>query len=308
MFASPANRFGDLKCSYHTVAKKDQTSGNLNNHSDNLDIDDLVENARDLYLKKQTVVIHPVHSTELHIQNAYLDGSFSSITMAIRVNGTVHYNVSGSPPVSFDGWPMAKGRHSQKRSSGFTYYGKSSSGKGNYSGNGMTNGSTHSPPAAGSHYQYHAYPSGDEQNNGSSYSNGYLNSYSSEENGFGFHFQQSLSPPKMSGVIGMTLNIVSGSGQVTQGPPTPEQIHQQVQHPPPMPPSIPHLQPAFSHPSGDATPQSVTPASMTSTPGSSSSPAGSSKPIGTSSSKYQNSRGNVASRSKQTTSPAKETK
>ena len=61
-------RFGDLKCSYHTVAKKDQTSGALDNKADNLDIEDLIENARDLYLKKQTVVIHPIHSTEMHIQ------------------------------------------------------------------------------------------------------------------------------------------------------------------------------------------------------------------------------------------------
>ncbi|CAG5130487.1 unnamed protein product [Candidula unifasciata] len=297
-------KFGDLKCSYHTVAKKDQTSGNLNNHSGNLDIDDLVENARDLYLKKQTVIINPVHATELHIQNTYMDGSYSSVTMAIRINGTVHYNSNGSPPVSYDDSPFGKGRQSHRRAGGYNYYGKSSGVKGNYIGNGMTNGSSHAP-AATHHYQYHHYQGSNDPSPSSSYSNGYLNSYSSEENGYAFH-PLSLSPSKVNGIIGMTLNIVNGSGHVTQGPPTPEQIHQQVQHPPPMPQSITHLQPAFDHPSTDTSTQPPPPTSATTS--TSCSTAGTSKPISIGNSKFHSNRATAAPRNKPATSPAKETK
>ncbi|XP_005109442.1 la-related protein Larp4B [Aplysia californica] len=159
-------KFGDLKCSYHTVAKKDQTSGTLDNQTQNLDIDDLVENARDLYLKKQTVVIHPIHSTEMHIPNPYPDGSPGGFTMAIRMNGTMHYNMSSSPPSGYDVSPRGKGKpphslwhpHNKRSGSSYHYYGKSSGGKGTFVANGTVNASSHlatGSHSSGSGYQHH---------------------------------------------------------------------------------------------------------------------------------------------------------
>ncbi|GFO29948.1 protein btg3 [Plakobranchus ocellatus] len=158
-------KFGDLKCSYHTVAKKDENSGTLDNQALELDIEDLVENARELYLKKQSVVIHPINSSEMHIP--YSDGSTNGFTMAIRMNGTVHYNMlalngaNGGNGISngYDGSPRSKNRsshsmHHKRAGSGFHYYGKSSGGKG--SSHYLSNGSvaTSSSSSSGSHQSY----------------------------------------------------------------------------------------------------------------------------------------------------------
>ncbi|CAL1534667.1 unnamed protein product [Lymnaea stagnalis] len=331
-------KFGDLKCSYHTVAKKDQSSGNLDNQAQYLDIDDLVENARDLYLKKQTVIIHPVHSTEMHIPNPYPDGT-NGFTMAIRINGTMHYNTSGSPPPNYDGSPRGKGKTSHsthhKRGGGFHYYGKSSGGKGTYVANGTVNsGGTHLPSAHHSyqhhrnhnhHHPHHNHHHGSSGQHGpySAYSNGYLNGYG-DENGSGFD-QRSASPSKMMGVM-PSMGSAAGPGQISQSSPTPEQIQQQMQHPPPMPSQMPpHLHQAFGHPPTDTTtlpppppppPQQQPPSSTTTSATTSSSSnsninsngAGSGKPSSNgSNSKYQGNRGNVGSRNKQS-SPVKETK
>lgn len=308
------NRFGDLKCSYHTVAKKDQTSGNLDNRTDNLDIEDLVENARDLYLKKQTVVIHPIHSSEMHIPNLYSEGS-NGFTMAVRVNGSMHYNMSYSPPLGYDNSPRGKGKLSHaghsKRGGGYHHYGRSSGGRDAYFTNG---GGSH---VSSLHYGYQHHRNHQHHYHGSSlasaYSNGYLNGYS-EENGHGLE-QQSTSPTKMS-----TLNGVpphgGGSGNISQSSPTPEQIQQQVQHPPPIPPLIPHIQRAFSPPSADTSsfsPPHQPPSSSSSTSTTASTDscningAGMGKPSSNgSNSKNQSSR-SLGARTKQT-SPVKETK
>jgi hypothetical protein len=253
-------KFGDLKCSYHTVAKKDHNSGNLNNQTENLDIDDLVENARELYLKKQTVVVHPVHSSEMHVPGGtYSDGSSNGFTMAVRMNGTMHYNVSGSPPPGYDGSPRGKGKpsHSTHKRGGYHYYGKSSGGKGTYIVNGITNGGNthvtsthHGYPNHRNHHHHNQHGSSGHhpgQNVSTPYSNGYLNGYG-EDVGYGFD-QHSVSPTKMNGVSGLPpLTTTIGTGQISQSSPTPEQIQQQMQHPPPLPPSMPHLTQAFTHP------------------------------------------------------------
>ncbi|KAK3742303.1 hypothetical protein RRG08_066077 [Elysia crispata] len=279
-------KFGDLKCSYHTVAKKDENSGTLDNQASDLDIDDLVENARELYLKKQSVVIHPINSSEMHIP--YSEGSTNGFTMAIRMNGTMHYNMvsmnganGGSLGNGYDGSPRGKNRaphslhHKRGGSAGFHYYGKSSGGKGgsHYLPNGV---STSSAGGSGTHQSYphhrnnhhhhhhhqphvhhhHAGQHHHHHNMGSSpYSNSYLNGYV-DENGSsssGYVFDhRSSSPTKMNG-LNHPPPPLSGSngtgsgGQITQSSPTPEQIQQQMLHPPPMPP---HLQQAFaaSHP------------------------------------------------------------
>ncbi|XP_059141785.1 BTG family protein-like [Physella acuta] len=330
-------KFGDLKCSYHTVAKKDHSSGNLDNQAQNLDIDDLVENARDLYLKKQTVINHPVHSTEMHITNPYSDGTSNGISTAIRINGTMHY-ASGSPPPGYDGSPRGKGKpaHSihHKRGGGFHYYGKSSGGKGTYISNGTIN-------SAGSHVTsaHHIYPHHRNHNHhhphnhhhhGSSgqnatapYSNGYLNGYG-DENGYGYD-QRSVSPTKMMNIGTLpAISSAGGPGQISQSSPTPEQIQQQMQHPPPMPPPPPippHLHQAFSHAPTDTTtlppppPQQPPPSSSATTIDTTSSNsninsngAGSGKPSSNgSNSKFQSTRGIVSSRNKQS-SPVKVTK
>lgn len=334
-------RFGDLKCSYHTVAKKDQTSGNLDNQTDNLDIDDLLENARDLYMKKQTVVTHPIHSSEMHIANPYSDGSSNGVTTAIRINGTMHYNMSGSPPLGYDGSPRGKGKPSHNahnKRGGYHYFGKSSGGKGAYIANGVTGGgsmSTHGYPHSRGHshhhsqhhhhHHHHANSGPHAQNLALAYSNGYLNGYG-EENGYGFD-QTSVSPTKINGVGGLPpLSSVGGPGQVSQSSPTPEQIQQQMQHPPPIPPPITHLHQAFTHPPTDTStlppppplppqqqllPSSST-ATITATSNSSNiinnSGSGSGKPSSNgSSSKYQGIRGNMGTRTKQT-SPVKDMK
>ncbi|KAH9514927.1 hypothetical protein Btru_021383 [Bulinus truncatus] len=312
-------KFGDLKCSYHTVAKKDQTSGSLDNQAQHLDIDDLVENARDLYLKKQTVIIHPVHSTEMHIPNPYSDGSSNGFTMAIRINGTMHYNASGSPPPGYDGSPRSKGKpHSlhHKRGGGFHYYGKSSGGKGAYLSNGTINSGTHVTSAHhgyqhhrnhNHHHPHHHHHHGSNGQHGpsmsSAYSNGYLNGYG-DENGYGYD-QQTGSPTKLMGMSGLPpMNTTGGPGQISQSSPTPEQIQQQMQHPPPLPP---HIHQAFGHPPADTTTlppppstlpqqQSLSTTSAISTTSSSSniisSGAGTLKPSSNgSNSKYQGNRG-----------------
>ncbi|GFS01119.1 protein BTG3 [Elysia marginata] len=212
-------KFGDLKCSYHTVAKKDVNSGTLDNQALDLDIDDLVENARELYLKKQSVVIHPINSSEMHIP--YSEGSTNGFTMAIRMNGTMHYNMvsmNGANGASlgnsnYDGSPRGKSRaphsmhHKRGGSAGFHYYGKSSGGKGgpHYLPNGTV--STSSPASmSGNHQSYphhrnnhnhhhHHHHQGHHQTHhhqqhhhqhtmGSSpYSNSYLNGYVDENGG-----------------------------------------------------------------------------------------------------------------------------
>ncbi|CAG5120175.1 unnamed protein product [Candidula unifasciata] len=330
-------KFGDLKCSYHTVAKKDQTSGNLNSQTEHLDIDDLVENARELYLKKQTVVVHPVNSTEVHVQSPYADGSPNSFTMAVRMSGTAHCNMSGSPPPGFDGSPRGrKPPHmTHKRGGGYHYYGKSSGGKGGFVANGVSNGAT--AHAASSHHGYphhrshnhhhhqqqhhHLQGSGGHHNPSVTYSNGYLNGYS-DENGYAGFDHRSVSPTKINGMSVLPpLSITGGPVQISQSPPTPEQLQQQLQHPPPMPPSVPpHLQQTFSHPHTDIStlpppplpsqhqlpPPPATSASITTTSNNSSSSinnssgSGSGKSTGHgSSSKFQGVRGHAGSRSKQ---------
>ncbi|BFZ14355.1 hypothetical protein BsWGS_17394 [Bradybaena similaris] len=320
-------KFGDLKCSYHTVAKKDQTSGNLNNQTDSLDIDDLVENARDLYLKKQTVVVHPIHSTEMHIQSPYSDGSPNGFTMAVRMNGPVHYSMSGSPPPGYDGSPRGKGKptHVTHKRGGYHYYGKSSGGKGAFIANGISNGG--SSHAASSHHGYphhrshnhhhqnhhHQHGSGGHhsQNLAVAYNNGYLNGYS-EENGYGFE-HRSVSPTKINGMSVLPpLTISGGPVQISQSPPTPEQIQQQMQHPPPMP-VPPHLSQTFSHPPTDistlppplpslppppATSTSISTSSASSSINNNSNGVGKSTGNG-SSLKFQGIRGHTGTRSKQ---------
>ncbi|RUS71272.1 hypothetical protein EGW08_020964 [Elysia chlorotica] len=269
-------KFGDLKCSYHTVAKNNESSGTLDNQAHDLDIDDLVENARELYLKKQSVVIHPINSSEMHIP--YTEGSTNGFTMAIRMNGTMHYNMvsmnganGGSLVNGYDGSPRGKSRapHSMhhKRGGGvsFHYYGKSSGGKGgsHYLPNG--NMSTSSPGGTGSHQGYphhrnnhnhhhHHHPHHHQAHHhqhhhhhtmGSSpYSNSYLNGYV-DENGTGpgyIYDHRSGSPTKMNGLNHPPPPLSGSNGGVSQSSPTPEQIQQQMLHPPPMPP---HLQQAF---------------------------------------------------------------
>uniref|UniRef100_A0A0B7AWM7 Anti-proliferative protein domain-containing protein n=1 Tax=Arion vulgaris TaxID=1028688 RepID=A0A0B7AWM7_9EUPU len=307
-------KFGDLKCSYHTVAKKDHSSGNLNNQTDKLDIDDLVETARDLYLKKQTVVIHPVLTTEMHIPNYYPEGSPNGFTMAIRINGTMHYNMSGSPPPDYDDSPQGKDRsHSGSKRGGCHYYGKSSGVKGTYMASSPTQGSGSHISSNHNGYQHHR-----NHHYHSSSSNGcltltsaYSNGYGGEDNGYSFD-QQSVSPSKVNGMP--PLASISGPGQIFHTSPTPEQIQQQVQHPPPMPPPIPHLQQTFSHPSTDINtlppppPQqqpltSCTTTNTTTITNSSNSNSvanGKTSNIGSSSSKFASNRGNPSSKSKQT--------
>lgn len=243
-------KFGDLKCSYHTVAKKDILSGVLDNQTEQLDIKDLVENARDLYQKKQTVVIHPINPSEMHIQSPYADGSPNGFTMAVRINGN---NLSCSPPTSsFDGSPRSKGKlahSSHHKRGGFHYYGKATGGKGGFMANGQAS-STHHTNGNGNgggfhrnhhHHHHHHHPHGPPV---SAYQNGYLNSYQ-EENGFTSYDQRSVSPSKMNGGGNGLPPLTS----LSQGSPTPEQIQQQMQHPPPIPPPMPpHLHQPFTHP------------------------------------------------------------
>lgn len=257
-------KIGDLKCSYHTVAKNNKSSGVLDNQTENLDIEDMLENARELYHKKQTVVIHPIHSTEMHIQNPFSDGTQNGFTMAVRMNGTMHYNLSSSPPTGFNVSPRGKNRtptSAHKRSS-YNYY-KASGGKGQaYVANGTVNANSgmngfnpqsngHSHHHHGSNHQ-HQQPQAGQGGSNSPYQNGYLNGYLDETN-FGYDVR-STSPTKMNGLPPPPMsNGHSAPGQINQTSPTPEQIQQQMQHPPPFPPPSsmpPHLQ-AYSHPPAD---------------------------------------------------------
>uniref|UniRef100_A0A0B7AZ84 Uncharacterized protein n=1 Tax=Arion vulgaris TaxID=1028688 RepID=A0A0B7AZ84_9EUPU len=174
------------------------------------------------------------------------------------------------------------------------------------------------------HHHHHHHQHGSSGHHGQNlsvaYSNGYLNGYG-EDNGYGFD-QRSGSPTKMNGANGLPpLSNTGGPGQLSQSSPTAEQIQQQMQHPPPMP----HLTQAFNHPPTDTStmlpplssqqqlPSST--ATITTTSNSStslmnhiSSGVGSGKPISTgSNSKYQGIRGQVGSRTKQS-SPLKEMK
>lgn len=251
--------------------------------------------------------------------------------MAVRMNGPVHYNMSGSPPPGYDGSPRGKGKptHMAHKRGGYHYYGKSSGGKGAFIANGISNGSSshtasshHGFPHHRSHNHHHQqhhhlqHGSGGHhsQNLAVAYNNGYLNGYS-EENGYGFE-HRSVSPTKINGMSVLPpLTISGGPVQMSQSPPTPEQIQQQMQHPPPMP-VPPHLSQTFSHPPTDIStlppplpslppppPGTSTTISTTSTSSSinnNSNGVGSGKATGNGSSlKFQGIRGHTGTRSKQ---------
>lgn len=258
-------KLGDLKCQYHTVAKKDQSSGALDNNIDSLDIEYLIEYAHELYKKKQTVMIHPIHATETFIPNPYAD-SQGGISMAIRSNsngnGTNGLIYSTSPPSGYDISPRGKKQSNsmQHKRNGYNGYYKgspSSKSSGSSGSEGWpmdqwimdANGSPPYRHQRGNHVNHH-------QLQGSYRNGGYLNSWD-EVCYTNSYDHRSTSPSKLNGLPPPPTTNGSSGGQISQTSPTPEQIQQQMQHPPPTHPGQypdtsslppPHTQQNFSHP------------------------------------------------------------